>query len=281
MLGQKMVDPGKKPDPAFVIRLVGRDVKPWVVPMRSLSRIMAAVQRLVDQRDELADVEENDDESSVTTDTRTLQLLSVRVGSAGYGVSSYSPQPTMTVLRETGLSIDSPDDAKWRPATISSIDDLSQVAKQLGCSIELRESKNGKFYGDVLAVIGPDTYSQVQRRAFATGHTSVYGRLERVGGVTDMKCGIHVQDHPKMLVCPVANSDLVRELGKHIYNDVVLSGEAVWYRFNHQLKSLTVSSFSPAKTESFSDVAKMIRDAGGHAWDLIEDPDEYIREMRS
>jgi hypothetical protein len=271
----------KKPQPDFLIRLIGSNVKPWSVPMRSLGRVLAAVQRLVDQRDDLADADEEEKSVDVSEDeTRTLRLLSVRADSAGYAVASKNKQVTLSILRETGRSIEEPNTANWHPSTVSSLDDLSQIAKQLGCHIELRSIDDSGSSGDVIAVIRPSTFAEVQQRAFVRGHTSVYGRLERVGGATACKCGIHVRGRPKMLFCEITNPDLVCELGKYIYSDVVLSGEVVWYRFDQQIKTMFVSSFSPAKTELISEVAKKIRDAGGCAWDNIADPEAFSREMR-
>lgn len=268
-----------KPPPNFIIRLDGAGIKPWLVPTRTLSRILSAVQRLVEQRDDLVDVEEPST-FEADTETRTLQLILIKNCSAGYALSSRNSEGTIAIIRETGRAVADPDHAHWHPSTISSLDELSQIARQLGCVVEFREMRGGRGLGPVLAVIRSDTFSEVQRRAFVRGHTSVYGRLERVGGASAMKCGIHVHGRSKMLFCEVASSDLVRELGKHIYTDVVLSGQATWYTFNKQLKSLKVTSFSPAKTAPLAEVAKRIREAGGSAWDEVADPDAYIREMR-
>lgn len=55
----------KRPSPDFVIRLAGNDIKPWLVPTRTLSRVLAAVQRLVDQRDDLVDADEEEENDTV------------------------------------------------------------------------------------------------------------------------------------------------------------------------------------------------------------------------
>jgi hypothetical protein len=271
----------KKPSPDFLIRLVGGNIKPWLVPTRTLSRVLGAVQRLVDQRDDLVDDEEEERTTpgAELLQERTLKLLTVTSRSAGYAVAAQNTQPTLSLLRDTGTAIENPNTAEWHPATISSLDELSQIAKALGCVIELRSAAE-RGYGDVLATIRPSTFADVHQRAFVFGHTSVCGRLERVGGATAMRCGIHVHERSRMLFCRVMSADLVRELGKHIYTDVVLSGQAVWYRFNNQLKSLAVSAFDPARTVSFSEIAREIRDSGGNAWDSIADPEAFIREMR-
>jgi hypothetical protein len=269
----------KKPHPDFVIRLVGNDIKPWLVPMRTLGRVLGAVQRLVDQRDDLADEPEEETEplGQEAAAEKTLKLLTITSKSAGYAVAAQNTESTVALLRETGDAIAHPNAAQWHPATVSSLDELSQIAKALGCVIEFRAPGDN---GDLLAVIRPTTFADVEQRAFVFGHTSVYGRLERVGGATAMRCGIRVHQRSRMLFCRVTSAELIRELGKYIYTDVVLSGPATWYRFNNQLKSLAVSAFDPAKTVSFSEIAKEIRENGGNAWDAIEDPDAYIREMR-
>lgn len=277
-----MQNVGAQPSPDFVIRLDG-DIKPWLVPMRSLSRILSAVQRLVDQRDDLEDVEPEKPGESIEDTVqanRTLQLLTIKAGSANYAVSSENKFATLAVLHETGKSIEAPERALWHPATISSLDELSHMASQLGVVIEIRSPGKGKTLGDVIAKIRPETASDVRGRAFRTGHTSVVGELQGVGGATEMKCRIRVRGRNRLLYCGVASNQLIREMGMFIYADVLLSGNAIWYKSNNQLKTLTVTSFSPTKTGSLTDVAKRIRKAGGDVWDRIADPDAYIREMR-
>jgi hypothetical protein len=276
-----MVTDVPKPDAHLLIRLVGHDLKPWFVPLRVLNRVLGAVQRLVDQRDDLVDVDEDEEPvEQLSQGGTTLQLIGVKSLSAGYAVASHNRKVTMGVLAETGRGIESPDQMNWRPSSISSLEELSQTARQLGCIIEFRETSKQKTLGPVVAMIRPDTAALVTRRAFRHGRTSVVGRLERVGGATAKRCGIHVQGRSKMLVCSVATAELVRELGKLIYTDVVLTGDATWYRSTGQMKSMTVNYFNPVKTESFAEIAKQIRAAGGNAWDAIPDPEAYIREMR-
>jgi hypothetical protein len=245
------LDKQKKPHPDFIIRLVGNDIKPWLVPMRTLGRVLGAVQRLVDQRDDLADEPEEENEAPIEEPVaeKTLKLLTITSKSAGYAVAAQNTKSTVALLRDTGIAIERPNAAQWHPATISSLDELSQIAKALECVIEFR-SPGDKGHGDILAVIRPSTFGEVQQRAFVYGRTSVYGRLERVGGATAMRCGIHVHERVRMLFCRVASPELIRELVKHLYTEVVLNGDVTWYRFNSQIKAMTVTSFSPAKTIS-------------------------------
>lgn len=275
----------KKPAPDFVIRLAGIDIRPWRVPMRNLSRVMDAVQRLVEQQ------EEDDSVSPATTisrqglelnEDRVLRLIDIKSGSAAYKVSVPNAQPALKLIGETGVAIKEPENFGWTQPTLSSLKDLSEVASSLGCIIELRlpGDKRGTF-GDVLATITPSTFATVEVSAYIKGDTSVYASVERVGGATEMRCGIRLPSQPrKMVVCRVDGEELVRRLGQYIYQDIVLNGSATWLRHTGELKTMVIHNIEPPKSGSISDALRKIHDAGGDAWDAIPDPDAVFAELR-
>lgn len=210
-----------------------------------------------------------------------LRLIQVRDSSASYAVASVDGQSALGIIAETAQSIASPEDSEWRSGTISSLKELSEIAKSLRCTIEFRRPAEGRKYGDVIAKITPATFEAVAGSAFVTGHTSVYAKIERVGGATQMHCGIRLPNRPrKMVICRVVGEKLVRELGQFMYENVVVSGEATWIRHNWQLKHLVITSFDPPKKSTFEEVFKRVYEAGGDAWDRIPDPDRFIAEMR-
>lgn len=274
----------KKPKADFVIRLVGMGMRPWAVPMRSLTRILDAVQRLVEQR------EETDEESPESRDTTTpalghseriLRLLDVKSGSAVYNVAAFDRTSALQVLADTAASIKSPTKSEWGSATISSIQELSEVAKSLGCEIEFRQAVGGKRFGDIIATIKATTFSLISASAFVSGETSVYGKIERVGGAVEMHCGLRLPDHPrKMIICRVVGADLVRELGQYLYQSVIVNGKATWIRSSWQLKRMVITSFEPPKTGSVRDALDRIYEAGGDAWDKVKNPTAIVNGTR-
>lgn len=269
----------------FIIRIVGKGVRPWAVPFRSLARVLEAVQRLVDQRDDESDAGlAEPDEPTKADEIRTLHLVDVKSSSAAYEVAAPNSALAHEVLTGFGRSIKSPDNVEWSTSALSSLKELSEVAKSLGCEIEFREPKKTgqRSYGNVIAKITPKTYEGVASIAYISGRTSVYAKIERVGGATEMHCGIRLPHSPrKMVICRVANESLVRKLGQLIYQNVVLSGRAKWLRHNWKLKQLIIDDFERAKTGSIFDTLKKAHDKGGAAWDDIEDPDAFIGEMRA
>jgi hypothetical protein len=250
--------------------------------MRKLSRVLDAVQRLVDQKDEDPEGDALNADEAHDDPTRTLHLLDVKSGSATYAVAGTREQTALAVLNELGQCIASPQTSDWPDSALSSVRQLSEVAKSLGCDIEFRQPGKKRQRGDVIAKITPKTYGEISQSAFISAHTSVYAKIERVGGAVDMHCGIRLADSPrKMIICRVANENLVRELGQYIYQYVVLVGQAKWLRHNWKLKQLIIESFEPKKTGSILETLRRVHDFGGHAWDQVDDPDALIAEMRS
>lgn len=274
----------KKPLPDFVIRLDALGLRPWDVPMRHLARVMDAVQRLVEQReeDEPAPALVKVPGAKAPIVDRALRLIDIKKGSAVYPVASPKPEPALRLIRDTGADIDKPDEAKWTQPTLSAIKELSEVANSLGCVIEIRApGPKGKVYGDILATIRPGTYDSVSQAAFITGDTTVHATIERVGGATEMHCGIRVpsQDR-KMVICRVDGEQLVRQLGQYIYQEVSLVGKATWLRHNFELRSMVIRAIEPPKVGSFRESLKRIHAAGGDSWDDIPDPDAALAEFR-
>lgn len=274
--------PNRKPGADFLVRLVAPGLKPWLVPMRTLARICEATQRLVEQSDDGAEddralskfLPHGKDPSSA------LRLISVTSSSAGYQVAAPRHEGAVNVIRQLGRSINDPVDVNWSAGALSSIQELTDVAKSLGCEIEFREPGSGKVLGPVIAKISPSTYSEISEMAFVFGPTSIFGKIERVGGATEMHCGVHISGQPRMVICRVASEDLVRQLGQYMYQEVMLSGQATWLRQSWQIKHFEITGFEPPKVGSIRDALRRIHEAGGSAWDKVADPDDFIREMR-
>lgn len=262
----------------FVVRIVGAGISPRGVPMRSLTRVLNAVQRLIERTEdgelELVEGQESETESRLSM---PLHLVAVGNGSAAYSMISDAPAGLETIA-ETGRWLLDPEHSDWEPDILSPIEDLSAVAKALDCEIEFtRSGKNP----EVLARITPRSYDEMAQYAFVRGDGTVGGVLERVGGATKMHCGLRLADQPtKMIICPVATEDLVRDLGQYVYKSVRVSGTVTWFRKNWRVKNVLVKSFEPTKEGSILQALDRIYEAGGKAWDNVEDVGGLLSEMR-
>ncbi len=187
----------------------------------------------------------------------------------------------MKILRETGDSLSNPTEADWDSPTLSSLEEISAAAKSIGCGIEIRTSyENGEF----LAKITPNTYEEVSGNAFVRGDSSVYGYLERVGGTVEPRCGLRIGSQPeKMIYCQLDNEELVRKMGPLIYSDVRVSGMVTWLRRTWRIKTIHINSVEavkPVEPGSIRKALDAIWEAGGKAWDDVDDPTAVIKGMR-
>ncbi|MGE3181411.1 MAG: hypothetical protein AB7N71_07265 [Phycisphaerae bacterium] len=265
---------------SFVVRLVGEGIKPRAVPLRKLTSILNAVQKIVDdvEDDSWFTAEKEPDEP--LDPKRTLHLVRVLSGSAVYEVEAPRGATVLQTLQEINRALKSPKDADWTDAAMSSIEELSAVARSLKCNIEFRRPSISGKLGRILTTILPNSFNAVKSSAFIKGETSVYAYLERIGGATKMGCGIRLADQRKMVFCSVAGKEIARELGQHLYKNVLLIGDATWLRKNWRLRTMKITGFQPPKTGSLLESLRQAHGAGGRAWDEIENPVEYLEEIR-
>lgn len=264
----------KQPQPDFTIRLVGKGIVPWMVPMGMLARVLGSVQRLIDCMQE-PEAEEEEGEVELDEPTR-LHLIRVKRGSAVYQVAA-DEREVIEAIAQTGRVIQDPDSDDFNPLILPALERLSQAARNIGCTIEFSRPEKD---GEVLATIGPETYGTVAGSAFITGDACIFARIERVGGKTKRGCGLSLADQPQMIHCEVDNEELVRRLGEHVYEYVFVRGSAIWYRRTWRLKTMRIQGFEPPKSGSVQPTLDRVRAAGGYAWDEVPDPEAFVKEMR-
>ena len=241
-----------------------------------MARVSQATQRLIEQ----CAADDDEDASQPSSNGITIQLLQVRRGSVAYTYASDDRDSSWNRLALTGSGLKNPEDSEWTEADLSALKELSEVAHSLGCSIEFRKPYDGRKLGDVLATITPVSFDAAAASAYVIGQWSSFALIERAGGAGAMRCGIRVPKQPKMVFCTVDDEKLVRELGRHIYEWVHISGEATWLRYGWRLKTMKITGMKPKKRISLVESAKAIHDAGGFGWDNVADPDAVLAEMR-
>ena len=142
------------------------------------------------------------------------------------------------------------------------------------CRITLREPGRD---GGVLASIEPDTYELISKSLLIQGDTSFVGKIQRVGGATEMKCALRVDFQQRLMFCKVASQEISREMGKRLYEEVVVHGTALWLRTSWRIFAFTVTSISQPKQGSLTQAFEALRKAGGDKWGQIADPEAYLQ----
>ncbi|MEX0716300.1 MAG: hypothetical protein WD066_06935 [Planctomycetaceae bacterium] len=264
----------KRPEPTLEVRFVAPGLAPEKIPLRAVSDVLAAVQDLASGRDPF--------ETPHVPPEKSIGLVDVRRGSAIYRCVARAPEEALSNLGRIGSLLMSEngygDDGDKLAAALGSIHDLSAVAKQVGCRLEVAIAGVRK---EPLVVIQAEDYQRLSKRLLLAGETTVTGEVERVGGVTGLRCALRVPGRHRILYCDVKDRSLARRLGEHLYEDIVALGEAKWIYRSWRIYKFTINDFNQPRIGDSASAIENLRRAGLSAWDQIRNPEGYIREFRS
>jgi hypothetical protein len=126
-------------------------------------------------------------------------------------------------------------------------------------------------------VVRPDHVPAPETRSSLMGGTTVLARCLRVGGATRPKAELRLVGG-KLLHVEVSEG-VARELGKRLYDEVVLSGDAVWDAHSGELREFKVQSVSTFRKVPVTDAfAELARAARGRLDEL--DAESYVKGLR-
>ncbi len=268
---QTVVD---KPTPTFEVRFVGPDLLPETIPLRAVSDALAAVQDLACGRDSF--------EEQHVPPEKSIGLIDVRRGSAVFSCVSRSPDEAVTNLARVGRILSATD--QERPngdsliTALRPIQSLSDVARSVGCRVEVTLVDRHK---QSLFAVEQDDYRRISSCIFMRGETTIEGTVERVGGATGLKCLLRVPGRRRILYCNVRGRELAQRLGQHLYEKIAATGMAVWIHRSWRVHEFTINDFTQPRLGDSSESIAELRSAGLDAWDQIDDPERYVRELRS
>jgi hypothetical protein len=264
----------KKATPTFEVRFVAPGLLPEQIPVRTFSRALSAVQDLASGRDRF--------ETLHVPQEKAIAVVDVRQGSAVYSCVSRAPDEAKTNLAHVGaLLCSAGEEAMEEDGLVSAlgpIESLSDVARSIPCRIEVALVADRKR---PLVVVEGDAFKRISSRLLLRGDTTVVGRVERAGGSTGERCSLRVPGRQHLLYCDVETKELVRRLGQRLYEEIAATGTATWIHRSWRIYEFTIKDFTQPRLGDPNEAIEQLRNAGLKAWDQIEDPDAFIRELRS
>ena len=81
------------------------------------------------------------------------------------------------------------------------------------------------------------------------------------------------------MFCKVSSKEISREMGKRLYEEVVVHGTALWLRASWRIFAFTVTGIAQPKQGSLTQAFEALRKAGGDKWGQIADPEAYLQEV--
>jgi hypothetical protein len=254
----------------ILLRFVGGDIKPEVVPSPILLAAIHAVQQLAFWADEAGTA----DEESRTE--RSLNLTGIVRASAGYQFTTAFVDEAVNHLRLVGQFLERPQEVEAMDVPIRAIETLSRTARLLGCTIIISKPSDDI---ETLATFSHDSFDRVSTAVFLTGETTITGRMIRVGGATALRCALRTTTQSRLVYAKVPSRELGRQLGRLLYSEVTVSGTATWIRTNWQIVDFIVKSVEGPKDHQYLRTLRAASDAGERAWSQIEDPDSFLAEV--
>ena len=271
---RKPVSKARKGAPTLEVRFVAPEIAPERIPLRAVSDALSAVQDLASGRDPF--------ETPHVPPEQGIGLVKVRKGSAVYSCVAHAPDLARRNLSNVAVLLARADEGQFEGdglvAALRPIESLSDVARHMGCRLDVVLLELG--YSPVFSV-EKDAFQKLSSRLLLQGETTVVGRVERVGGATGMRCLLRVPNRRRILYCDVESRDLVRRLGQHLYEEIAATGKAVWIHKSWRIYKFTIRDFTQPQLGDAEEAIEQLRNAGLSAWDQIEDPEAYLRELRS
>ena len=258
----------RKPPPVLEVRFEAKTLRPELISIATLSRVLAAVYQLASGRD--------DEESDFGGEVGPFQLLQVRRGSVAYEFAGESPDQPLGRLRIFGNIIENPETIGENDFVLGPLDTLSGIARKIDCAVTLKEpGKNG----GIIAKIEPDTYQSVTTSLFITGPSSIDGTVQGVTGATEMRCRLRVPFQKQLLYCSVINPEIARKIGSSMFNRITAYGEVTWMRDTWRIVRMHITEIHQPKGGKLSEARQAIREAGGKEWDLVSDVPAFLEEV--
>lgn len=256
----------KQPSANLELYFPGADTHPETIPVHALAGAVAAIHRLGSPEDTGGDQDQ---------DHVSIRLLSVRRGSARFLCVAERPKELIPRLRLTGRLLASTEPSEKLGYALGSLKDLSEIAKSLKCPIVIRQPNAQRQ----LAEIQPDTYARIAGSLLIKMQKTITGSVQRVGGATERRCALRVPFQHRLLYCSVKTSALARELGKFLYEDVVVSGEAQCLRHSWKIVHLMIQDVVQRQPGPITQAFDALRRSGASAWDNIDDPIAFLTEV--
>jgi hypothetical protein len=259
----------------FEVRIEGDGVEPSRVPLRSVSEVLSAIQDLASGRDAF--------ELPRVPDEKSIGLVEIRRGSAVYLCVAREPREAIKNLARVGKLLAAKTESAIErigsdliAGVLRPLEHLSDVARAVGGRVRVTVAGSSESLLDIAS----DDFRRFSESVLSEGPTTIVGRVERVGGATDMRCALRVEGRRKLLYCDIENQPVARRLGQQLYQRIAAEGNATWIRPTWRVLRFRIHEFSQPGIGEVNQFIHKLRAAGFDAWDDIEDPDVFIRDLR-
>jgi hypothetical protein len=219
-------------DTLLEIHFTGEGILPETIRAGEMAEVLSSFEEMVSS---LVVAEH----PKLTKDDLIVGLINIQRGSVRLQFSSQLPEVVIPAFLQISKSVKEQNFNALPGNTIKSLQTFSSFLHKKGCSADF-VTRNGRE--NVLATMTPDV--KIAPVEYISGDTTLYGEVIRVGG-RDPKAMVESIDG-NTVYCDIANEDLAREVGEHLYLMTKLDGTARW-----DARSLNLEEFKITKVSEF------------------------------
>jgi hypothetical protein len=253
-------------DTILEIRFTGGGILPKSIRAGEMAEVLSSFE---DMLSSLVMV----DHPKLTKDDLIVGLINIQGGSVRLQFSSQLPEAVIPAFLQISKSVKEQKFNMLPSNTIKSLQTFSSFLHKKGCSADF-VTINGRV--KVLATMTPDV--EIAPVEYIGGDTTIYGEVIRVGG-REPKAMVETVDGTTVY-CDIANEDLAREVGEHLYLMTKLDGTAKWDARSLNLEEFKITKVSEfgriGIVETFGELSKLV----GQYYADVTDVESYIASIR-
>ncbi len=252
-------------DNTFEIKISGEKVNPEDFNIGELAELLNSVE---DSMKPLV-LKEN---SGITPEEIIIGLIDIKTGSTklkfkvNLALIMLSWNLLTSVIKKNNFS----------ELPIKSIESLKKIAtfsKNKGYSIEFHNMNETI----ASATISPDTIIEIPANKYLEGSTTLYGKVERVGGKKP-KVALSLPN-TNLLYCDTSE-EMAIKLAHRLYTWVGVMGQAKWNIDDYSIETFQIESLTSFEDTPLSDAIKELSKITGDLWKEEKDVIKAVEQLR-
>ena len=216
-----------------------------------------------------------DPKRDTSTDELTARVSLVDIVEGSDGLVFEVQPHAATAVGRLSQALRSRSYSDLPSASHSALYRINQFTAKRAWGLRIRAKKSAGV--EPVEVIEPDHVDPPTQRRTLSGSTTLLARCLRVGGATTPMAELRLPNK-RLLYVQVVES-VARELGKRLYDQVVLSGEAVWDAKDGDLNEFKVKEVSSFRAVPVNIAFKELALASRGRWESV-DAESFVRGLR-
>lgn len=202
-----------------------------------------------------------------------VAISEIKDASIGFGLTSNHPQSISNAYRELVSATENRLFRSLPAQSLEGLRTLTQFARERKGHTQFWNGSSGQPLLD----LPPDFAIEVPSPEYQRGETTLYGKIERVGGV---KPRVRLRVWENEVVYGEISEEQGRVLGSKLYSQTALRGQATWDATDGSVVYFRVDEILNYKPGKASRAFEELKEASQGAFDQIEDVDLFVRRIR-